>query len=118
FLSAKDGTNVEPVLELLFELQEQGRTVLPTPRLNAVLQAARSRLLPQGRGRFPKLFYGTQIGTEPISVLGFVNEPRLVHGQYGRYLAQVLRDQLGCAEVPIRIVFRRREKVVLSGREA
>jgi GTP-binding protein len=116
FLSAQDGTNVEPTIDLLFDLRAQARTNMPTPQLNAALQAARQKLLPQGRGRFPKLFYGTQTGTEPISVLVFVNEPKLFRGQYERYLAQVLREQFGCQEVPIRLSFRRREKVVLDER--
>lgn len=64
FLSAKDGTNVGPVIELLFELQAQARTEMSTGRLNAVLQAARDKLLPQGRGRFPKLFYARR--SQPI----------------------------------------------------
>jgi GTPase len=114
FLSAKDGTNVDGMLQLLFDLREQTRIQMPTGRLNAVLQAARDRLLPSSGGHFPKMFYGTQIGTEPLSILVFVNEPRLFRGQYERYLAQVLRDAFGCSEVPIRIVFRRRDKVVLG----
>ena len=116
FASAQDGTNIDGLLELMLELREQTRTQMPTPRLNEVLQGARDRLLPASGGHFPKLFYGTQIGTEPISVLVFVNEPRLFRGQYERYLAQVLRDAFGCEEVPIRLVFRRREKVVLGDR--
>ncbi len=116
FLSAKDGQNVDAAMALLFELQQQARTQFATPRLNAVLQDARAKLLPQGRGLFPKLFYGTQIGTEPVSVLVFVNEPKLFRGQYERYLARILREQFGCSEVPIRIAFRRRDKVVLGER--
>lgn len=118
FLSAKDGTNVGPVIELLFELQAQARTEMSTGRLNAVLQAARDKLLPQGRGRFPKLFYGTQIATDPITLLVFVNDPKLFDGQYERYLSQVLRDNFNCPEVPIRLIFRRRDKIVLSDRKA
>ena len=49
-------------------------------------------------------------------LLLFVNEPKLFRGQYERYLAQVLRDAFGVPEVPIRFVFRRREKVVLQDR--
>jgi GTP-binding protein len=56
--------------------------------LNEVLQAARDRLMPSSGGHYPKLFYGTQIGTEPLSVMVFVNEPRLFRGQYERYLTQ------------------------------
>lgn len=114
FMSAKDGTNVEGMLDLLFELREQTRIEMPTGKLNKVLQGARDRLLPSSGGAFPKLFYGTQVGNEPLSVLVFVNEPRLFRGQYERYLAQVLRDSFGCPEVPIRIAFRRRDKVVLG----
>ena len=68
-------------------------------------------------GHFPKMFYGTQLGTEPLSVLVFVNEPRLFRGQYERYLTQVLRDAFACEDVPNRLVFRRREKVVLGGQK-
>lgn len=114
FMSARDGVNVDGMLELLFDLRDQTRIVMPTSQLNRVLQEARDRLLPSAGGHFPKLFYGTQTGTEPLSLLVFVNEPRLFRGQYERYLVQVLRDAFGCSEVPIKISFKRREKVVLG----
>ena len=115
FLSAREGTNVDGMLDLLFELRQQTKMTIPTGRLNAVLQEARDRQLPSAGGHFPKLFYGTQTGSEPISLLVFVNEPRLFRGQYERYLVQQLRDAFGCSEVPIRISFRRRDKIVLGG---
>jgi GTPase len=114
FLSAKDGDNVEDMLELLFELRAQTRIEMPTSRLNKVLQAAKDQLVPGGRGVFPKLFYGTQTGKEPLSLLVFVNEPKLFRGQYERYLVQQLREAFDCPEVPIRVAFKRREKVVLG----
>jgi GTP-binding protein len=114
FLSAKDGENVDGMLELLFELRAQTQISMPTPQLNKVLHAAKDRLLPSSGGHFPKLFYGTQTGTEPLSVLVFVNEPRLFRGQYERYLVQQLREAFGCHEVPIRIAWKRRQKVVLG----
>jgi GTP-binding protein len=114
FLSARAGTNIEGTLDLLFDLRAQGRTELPTPRLNEVLHEALAQQAPTGRGRVPKLFYGTQIGTEPLTVLVFVNDPRLFRGQWERYLANRLRAAFGCQEVPIRLVFRRRQKVELA----
>lgn len=116
FVSAQQGTNVVEMLRLLYDLRQQSRLEIPTPRLNEVLQAARDQLMPQGRGTFPKIFYGTQIGTQPLSVLVFVNEPRLFRGVYERFLAQRLRDAFRVPEIPIRIAFRRREKVVLDDR--
>ncbi len=113
FMSAKDGINVDGTLELLFDLRDQTRTKLSTGKLNAVLQEAKDRLLPSSGG-FPKLFYGTQTGTEPVSILVFVNEPKIFRGQYERYLTQVLRDAFDCQEVPIKLAFRRRDKIVLD----
>lgn len=117
FLSAKEGRNVRASMNILFELRKQSQTKFSTPKLNEVLQEARDKLMPQGRGQFPKMFYGTQVGTEPIQILVFVNEPKLFRGQYERYLARVLRDAFDCPEVPIKIMFRRRDKIVLAPKD-
>jgi GTP-binding protein len=113
FISALAEENIAPTIDLLFQLREQARTRIPTPQLNAVLQDARDRLLPRGSGKVPKLFYGTQVGTEPLTILVFVNDPRLFGGSYERYLQNRLREAFACEEVPLRIVFRRRSKVDL-----
>lgn len=115
FLSALKGINVPDMLTLLFDLHEQTCRVMPTPALNAELQLAKERLMPSG-GDIPKLFYGTQVGTEPITIIVFVNNPKLFPDQYQRFLEQRLRDRFDCQEVPIRIVFKRREKVILKDR--
>jgi len=115
FVSALEGTNVEGMLDLLFDLRDQTLRNFPTPKLNEELQSARERLMPSG-GNIPKLFYGTQVGTEPISIIVFVNDPKLFKDQYRRFLEQRLRVAFDCEEVPIRIVFKRRDKVVLSDR--
>jgi GTP-binding protein len=62
----------------------------------------------------PKLFYATQIGVEPLQIMIFVNEPKLFRGQYERYLRNVLQGAFKCPEVPIRLVFRRRDKIKLG----
>ena len=113
FLSALDGDNIEGTLNLLFDLRQQARTQIPTPRLNEVLQEARERLAPRSSGKTPKLFYGTQVGEEPLTILVFVNEPKLFRGQYTRYLQKRLQKAFHCEEVPIRLVFRSRSKIDL-----
>jgi len=117
FMSAKDGMNVDGMLKLLFELRAQTRVEMPTAKLNRVLQEARDRQLPSAGGHFPKMFYGTQVGKEPLQVLIFVNEPRLFRGQYERFLVQQLREAFDCHEVPIRVSWKRRDKVVLGGED-
>lgn len=116
FLSALKGINVPEMLTLLLDLHEQTCREMPTPALNAELQLAKERLMPSG-GDIPKLFYGTQVGTEPITVIVFVNNPKLFPDQYQRFLEQRLRDRFDCQEVPVRIIFKRREKVILKDRD-
>jgi GTPase len=116
FLSALDGTNMSAMLDLLFDLREQTMRNVPTPALNEELQRAREKLMPSG-GNIPKLFYGTQVGTEPVTIVVFVNDPRLFKGPYQRYLEQRMRDRFDCQEIPVRIIFKRREKVVLKDRD-
>ncbi|MBI5852137.1 MAG: ribosome biogenesis GTPase Der [Planctomycetes bacterium] len=111
FLSAKEGTNVAGTLGVLLELHAQAGLQVPTPRLNAFLQEARTRLVPKSRGRMPKVFYGTQIGTHPLSLVVFVNDVTLFRGHnYERYLANAFREHFGAHEVPVRIVFRDRQR--------
>jgi GTP-binding protein len=113
FISALSGDNVDATIDLLFDLRRQSRTVIPTARLNDVLQEARARLAPRSPGKVPKLFYATQTGVQPLTLMVFVNEPRLFRGQYTRYLQNRLREAFDCEEVPLRLVFRRRSKVEL-----
>ncbi len=114
FASALDATNLSETLSIILDLRAQARTQIPTARLNEVLQEARNKLQPRNRGLIPKMFYATQVGTEPLTILIFVNEPRLFRGQYDRYLQNRLREVFDCREVPIKLLFRRREKVALD----
>ena len=63
-----------------------------------VLQEAKVKLSPRTKGKMPKLYYGTQLGTHPPTILVFVNEPKLFKGQYERYLANVLRERFDLHE--------------------
>jgi GTP-binding protein len=110
FISAKEGSNVADTLEVLLELREQSATRIPTGELNRALQDAKVKLTPKSRGKMPKLYFGTQTSTCPPTVVVFVNDPKLFRGQYERYLANVLRSRFGLEEVPIRILFRDRNR--------
>ncbi|MFK7743268.1 MAG: ribosome biogenesis GTPase Der [Planctomycetota bacterium] len=116
FVSALKGFNLDDMLSLLFDLREQTTRDLPTPRLNEVLQQAKENLMPSG-GNMPKLFYGTQVSKEPVSIVVFVNDPKLFKDQYRRFLEQRFRDAFDCQEVPLQIVFKKRDKIVLGDRE-
>lgn len=109
FISAQRGINVDQTLDLLHDLRRQSRVQIPTGELNRVLQKAQERQRPKAK-KTPRLYYGTQIGTQPVRVLVFVNEPPLFRGLYERYLQKTLRDRFDCAEVPIQITLRKRTR--------
>jgi GTP-binding protein len=111
FISAKEGINVVDTLQVLRDLRQQARVQFPTGELNRVLQKAQERQRPKS-SKTPRLYYGTQIGTEPLRVLVFVNEPALFRGLYERYLQNSLRERFDCPEVPIALAFRRRVREV------
>ena len=113
FISAKEGIHVDETLALCEELHAQAGSHVSTADLNRVLHKARERMQPRHHGKIPKLFYATQLGVHPPTVLVFVNEPNLFTGQYDRYLQNRLRETFPWREIPIRLVYRRREKVEL-----
>ncbi|MEO0478294.1 MAG: ribosome biogenesis GTPase Der [Planctomycetota bacterium] len=110
FLSAKEGENVHETLQLLKDLDEQASTEIPTASLNEVLQEAKIKLSPKSRGKYPKLYYGTQVGIRPVSIVIFVNDVKIFRGQYERYLANILRQKFEMEEIPIRILFKPRAR--------
>ncbi len=113
FISALDQQNIDETLELAAELYEQAGKRVSTGDLNRVFQEARQQHAPHTKGKQPKLFYATQVDVFPPTILVFVNEPKLFTGQYDRYLQNRLREAFGWEEIPIRLVYKRREKVEL-----
>jgi len=114
FMSAIDNENVDETVEVLFELRKQSRTQISTSKLNEALQEAKQKLRPKSRTVMPKLFYGTQVGNEPIRVVVFVNEPKVFRGQYERFLQNFLQAAFAVEEVPIQLIFKKRDKVKLD----
>ena len=51
-----------------------------------------------------------------VTGMDYLRDPQLFKGPYTRYLEQRLRDRFDCQEVPVRIIFKRREKVILKDR--
>jgi len=113
FMSAKDAKGIGRCLELASELYDQADLKVSTGELNRVLQAAKQQRSPRDHGRIPKLFYATQIDVHPPTILVFVNDPREFTGAYDRYLQNQLRKAFAWKQIPIRLVYRRREKVEL-----
>jgi GTP-binding protein len=111
FISAKTGQRVDQVLPLALRVQEERLTRLPTSRINRIIQDAQSRHpAPSHAGTELKIFYGAQVRNDPPVFLLHVNDPKLAHFTYLRYLENCIRQEHPFLGTPIRIVLRPRRK--------
>jgi GTPase len=109
FVTAKDGKNVYRVLNLAQQLHKQARQRVTTGELNRVLRHALEVNPPSQKGkRLPKVYFASQVATEPPTIVIFTNGPELFDDVYRRYLLKHFRDQLPFPEVPIKLDFRSR----------
>ena len=80
-----------------------------TGQLNRMLrQAIRDNPPPVYKNRRSKIYYATQVATEPPTIVLFCNQPSALDKPYQRYLLGKFRDELKFAEVPIKLYLRRR----------
>jgi GTP-binding protein len=112
FVSAKDGRNVLSALETAESLANQGRHRVGTPEINRAIERAMTESRPPTRmPREPKIYYGTQTGVSPPTIMLFVNDPRLFGQAFRRFLENRFREVLPYREIPLRIVYKRRKSI-------
>lgn len=111
FISALTGQRVNQVLPTALRVQEERLVRLPTSQINQVLQKAQDEHpAPTRSGRQLKIYYGTQVRSDPPTFLLHVNDPKLAHFSYQRYLENRFREAHNFLGTPIRLVFRPRRK--------
>lgn len=111
FITAKDGKNVQAVLNLAQTLHKQSSARINTGDLNRVLrQALTQQEPPRRQNRRPKIFYATQVATNPPTIVLFTNGPDLFDPPYRRYLEKVFRDHLPFNDIPIKLYLRAKNR--------
>ncbi|MEO1498168.1 MAG: ribosome biogenesis GTPase Der [Planctomycetota bacterium] len=110
FITGETGKNVKALLNHGQMLFKQSRERVGTGELNRVIRdAIRHTAPPLYKNRRPKVYYATQVGVQPPTIVLFVNQPAAFGKPYQRYLMNRLRDEFPFAEVPVKLYFRRRE---------
>ncbi len=109
FTSALDGQRVKKALDLAFEIYENRRLRISTPKLNKFLQELMLHTPPPARrGKNTRLFYCTQQRIEPPTFVFFSKYPDDVLEEYSRFLVRKLRESYGFEGVPIKIHIRKK----------
>jgi len=110
FITGQTGKNVKAMLNHSQMLFRQSLSRVSTAHLNKVLRAALEKNPPPvHQNRRAKIYYATQVASQPPTVVLFCNDPRAISAQYQRFLLRIFRDELDFGEVPIKLYLRKRE---------
>lgn len=111
FLSAKTGQRVNTVLKAVQNVYAEASKRVPTGVLNDILGDAQAALQPPATGgRRLKIYYATQQSVCPPTFVLFVNDEKLMHFAYERYIENHFRKSFGFEGTPIRFILREKKK--------
>jgi GTP-binding protein len=109
FISAKTGQRVDQVMPLALQVQEERLARLSTSQLNKILHEAQDAHAPVSKGGHSiRLYYGTQVRSDPPTFMIYVNDPSLAHFTYLRYLENCIRKEYNFIGTPIHLVLKPR----------
>ncbi len=109
YVSAMFGQGVGKIMGQAYEIYRERLKRLATSVVNNAVQAAvAAHNLPHSRGKRLNILYATQAEVNPPTFVFFVNDPKLVHFSYQRYLENKLRQAFGFTGTPLRLVFKTR----------
>ncbi len=110
YISAKTGQRVERLLTTAEEVYAHASFKVPTGELNDLIgDAIRLQEPPSYLGRRMRVFYSSQVGVCPPTFALFVNDERLLHFSYERYLENTIRRAYDFSGTPIRITVREKK---------
>ncbi|HEU4752617.1 MAG TPA: ribosome biogenesis GTPase Der, partial [Armatimonadota bacterium] len=106
--SAEERKGMEDLLDTCVDVANNHALRVPTGELNRVVREAVDRRPYSSGGREFKIYYATQVAVKPPTFAFFVNNPKIVHETYMRYLENQLRQEFGFSGTPIRLLLRKR----------
>ncbi len=108
FVSALTGKRVKNIFDLVDKAAEEHKRRVSTAVINEVLEDAISWHSPptSRQGKQGKIYYGTQVSSQPPTIALFVNDPQRFNDNYRRYIDRQFREQLGFTGTPVRLLWR------------
>lgn len=111
FVSALTGQRIESVFDAIDKVNENRNRRITTGMLNDLIADATARVQPPtDKGRRLKILYASQTGINPPQFVIFVNDTRLMHFSYERYLENQLRSAFDFSGTPIKFFIRERNE--------
>lgn len=110
FISAKTGQRIPKLFDTLDVVIENHALRVATGVLNEILaEAVAMQQPPSDKGKRLKIFYMTQVSVKPPTFVIFVNDKKLMHFSYTRYIENKVREAFGFAGTPLKFIIRERK---------
>ncbi|MBQ7506840.1 MAG: ribosome biogenesis GTPase Der [Lachnospiraceae bacterium] len=111
FLSAKSGQRVNKLFEMVDLVLANNALRIQTGVLNEIVaEACAMKQPPSDKGRRLRIYYATQASVKPPTFIFFVNDKKLMHFSYQRYLENRLREAFGFRGTSMRFIIRERKE--------
>ena len=110
FVSAKTGQRLEQIPNMVKKVYDNQNQRIQSSVLNdLLLEASKLVPTPMVKGKRLRVYYMTQVSTNPPTFVVFVNDPELMHFSYERFLINQLRQNFDFTGTPIKIIPRKRK---------
>lgn len=107
FISALTGRNVDQVFQTLEKVCQSRKLRIETGELNRFLLKTLQKNAPSTiLGKRLRIYYMTQVKTNPPSFLCFINNSSLLTATYKRYLINQMREEFDFSGTPIQFFLR------------
>ncbi len=107
FISAKTGQRISKLFDKLDIVIQNHSLRIATGVLNEILtEAVALQQPPSDKGRQLKIYYITQVSVGPPTFIIFVNDKKLMHFSYTRYIENKIREAFGFVGTPLKFIVR------------
>ena len=110
FISAETGQRLPKLFEKIDMIIENQTMRIATGVLNEIMsEAIALQQPPSDKGKRLKLYYITQVAVKPPTFVILVNDKKLMHFSYTRYLENKIRDTFGFKGTSLKFIIRERK---------
>lgn len=110
YISAKTGQRLPKLFDLIDAVIENNSMRIQTGVLNEIImEAVALQQPPSDKGRQLRIYYATQVGVKPPTFAIFVNDKKLMHFSYTRYLENQIRNAFGFEGTALKFLIRERK---------
>ena len=111
FISALTGLRTKSLFELINKVKDANSLKISTSLLNNIIfDSIATNSPPTSKGRKLSIYFTNQVSSKPPTFLFLVNDRKLFHFTYQRYLINNLRKTFDFEGTPIRFIIREKNK--------